>query len=255
MISDMNWDEFHGSRGRRPRPIVIAHRGVPIKAPENTLGSFSLALAQGAEVLETDLRFSKDDAIVLFHDDTLDRTTDGAGPVETHTLAKIKQLHTRSPGGTLSEEQVPTLKDLLEMTKDQVPLLLELKDPKFAQEEYAEKLVQLLTNQGVLEKCAIVSFKSELVRAVKRVQPSIPTGHIAMFNPMARPNTELMGPYWPLLYANPLYVRLAHWMGSIVAPLDPQPEPRMRYYMKLKVDAVLADNPAGVLQAMNGTGP
>ena len=255
MHADMNWDELHGSRGTRARPVVIAHRGVPVKAPENTLGSFSLALTEGADVLETDLRFSKDDAIVLFHDDTLDRMTDGIGPVEMHTLDEIKRLRTRTPNGNLSEAQVPTLKELLAATEGKTPLLLELKDPKFAQREYAERLVQLLVDESMLEKCAIISFKSELVRSVKSVRPSIPTGHIAMFNPIARPNTELLGPFWPLLYANPLYVRMAHSMGSIVAPLDPKPESRMGYYMRLKVDAVLADDPASVLRSMDGTRP
>ncbi|MEZ4662591.1 MAG: glycerophosphodiester phosphodiesterase family protein [Caldilineaceae bacterium] len=67
----MKWQEFRAARQAQGKPFVVAHRGVSALAPENTLRAFALALAQGAFALETDLRFTKDDQIVLFHDDTL----------------------------------------------------------------------------------------------------------------------------------------------------------------------------------------
>jgi glycerophosphoryl diester phosphodiesterase len=102
----------------------------------------------------------------------------------------------------------------------------------------------------MLMKSAVVSFVQKNVAGVTRVEPQIPSGHITMNNPLPLPNTQLLGPFWPLLYVNPLYVRISHWLGSIVAPLDPAPEPRIGYYLRLAVDAVLADHPASVLHAM-----
>lgn len=254
-MSLANWSDFHRLRRQRRKPIVVAHRGVPVLAPENTLGSFSLALDQGADVLETDLWFSRDGEIVLFHDATLDRMTDGHGPVSQHTLAQIKRLRTRTPTGGLSTETVPSLIELLASTQAGIPLLLELKDPLFSQPARAARLVETLAAYRAIESCAIISFHPEFVRSVQAVCPQIPVGHITLSNPVPRPHTALLGPYWPLLFANPLYAVIARWMGSVVAPLDPTPERRMAYYLRLRVDAILADYPSRAIQAMGGKEP
>lgn len=242
----MDWDTFREERKRAARPFIVAHRGARLLEPENTLHAFLLALAQGADALETDLRFTADDQIILFHDPTLDRMTDGAGPVRDHTLVQIKALRTRRPDGALSDERVPTLAELIEATGGQIPLLLELKDPLFLEHKYARILIDTLEQGGVLRRSALVSFHFEHVLAVKAVHPDIPIGHITLKNPWPRRNAQLLGPFWPLLFLNPLYTALAHRMGAIVAPLDPTPEPRLRCYLRLGVDAVLADDPGGV---------
>src|SRR5204862_7422311 len=69
---------------------VIAHRGASGVAPENTLPAFELALRQGADALELDVRLTRDGAAVVIHDATLERTTDLAGPVLAHTLAELR---------------------------------------------------------------------------------------------------------------------------------------------------------------------
>ena len=229
---------------------MVAHRGARDVEPENTLASFALALDQGADALETDLRFTRDDEIVLFHDDTLERTTDGQGKVRDHTLAELKRFRHRRPNRGWSEEAVPSLVDLLVMTQARTPLLLELKDPRFLEPAYARKLIDTLQAYGVLESCAVVSFKMALVRAVNAVNPDIPTGMITMWNPIPPPGTRLLGPLFPLLYLNPAYVAWAHSMDAIVAPLDPNPTPRLDYYLRLGVDALLADDPGQVLEAL-----
>jgi glycerophosphoryl diester phosphodiesterase len=243
----MNWKEFRRERKERRRPLVVAHRGAPLVQPENTLASFALALAQGADVLETDLRFTRDQQLILFHDSALERMTDGQGAVGDHTLAAIQQLRTRGPDGTWTEQRVPTLVELIEQTQAQTPLLLELKDPRFVEPGCAQQLVALLGRYDLLERSAIVSFHPEYVAAVQAACPTLPTGNITLWNPLPLGKGELLGPLWPLLYLNPLYVAWAHWRNKVVAPLDPRPEPRLRYYLGLHVDALLADNPAAVI--------
>ena len=71
---------------------VIGHRGNRAHAPENTLESFLEAVALGADALEFDLRVSRDGQLVVFHDPTLERTTDGRGPVDQHSVAELKRL-------------------------------------------------------------------------------------------------------------------------------------------------------------------
>lgn len=250
----MDWGEYRRTRGQRSRPLVIAHRGMPKQAPENTLHSFALALQQGADVLETDLHITRDGAIVLFHDAHLGRMTDGTGPIFTQTLAELKRLRLRNPDDTWSTQQIPTLGELLALTKGEVPLLLELKDVRFLQPEIAKRLVYLLADYGVLAKTAIVSFNAALVEAVRQTGAGIPSGLITMNNPLPRQGMELLGPAWPLLLANPLYVAWAHRLGSIVAPLDLTPEARLGYYLRLGVDALLTDDSALLMQALRKQG-
>jgi len=103
-----------------PRPVVIGHRGAAGERPENTLPSFARALEQGAAILESDVHPTRDGAIVMFHDDMLERTTDGAGPISQQRLADLSRLdagHGFSPDGGRSFPyrgqgiRIPTLEE------------------------------------------------------------------------------------------------------------------------------------------------
>ncbi len=169
----LTWTDFDELRRRRKalgRPFILAHRGAMRLEPENTLRSFATALDQGADLLETDLHFSADDEIVLMHDPTVDRTTDGTGTVGKMTMAQIKALRTRSPiDDSLTDQSVPTLRELIDATHREIPLALELKDPLFLQPDYGQSLVDLLTDTGMMNRVAIISFQWEHVTAVKAV--------------------------------------------------------------------------------------
>lgn len=250
-MTHINWTNFRAERQRRGKPFIVAHRGVPGQAPENTLRSFSLALAQGAFALETDLRFTKDDQLVCFHDETLTRTTNGDGYIRDYTLGELKQLRTKQPGTQQTgDDTIPTLVELIQASNANTPLLLELKDPLFQDRQYARKLIDVLAAFGMIERCAIVSFKLALVATIEDLCPTLPTGIITLTNPIPQAGVELLGPVWPLLYANPLYVAWAHRYNSVVCPLDTTPEKRMEYYLWLGVDAVLTDDTKAALQAI-----
>jgi glycerophosphoryl diester phosphodiesterase len=251
----MTWDDFSTIRRNLGRPLIIAHRGAKALRPENTLAAFALALEQGADALETDLRFTRDGQIVLHHDATLERTTTGSGPLAACTLAELKQLYTRNHDGTLSEERVPTLLELIAATGAQTPLLLELKDPLFLERSHAAALAQTLAATGMTQRVALVSFHFDYVQAVQAVDPALHGGFITMVNPIPKRGAQLHGPFWPLLYLNPWYVGWAHARGGVVAPLDPNPEARVQFYLRRNVDALLADNPAGVLRALGVVPP
>ncbi len=186
MKTPLTWDNFREQRRIFGRPFVVAHRGAQTLQPENTLAAFILALVQGADALETDLRFTADDELVLFHDATVERMTEGSGGVRDYTLADLRRLRMRKPDGTLVNEPVPTLSDLIAATGSMTPLLLELKDPLFLHEKYARKLVDVLAAGGVLRRSALISFQYEHVAAVQAIHRDIPVGHITMKNPWPR---------------------------------------------------------------------
>jgi glycerophosphoryl diester phosphodiesterase len=150
----------------------------------------------------------------------------------------------------MTEARILSLVELMEATNAQTPLLLELKDPRFAQPSDAARLIDLLERYDMVQRCAIISFHADYVAGVEAVQPAIPTGNITMWNALPTGKAELLGPLWPLIYLNPLYVWWAHRLGKIVCPLDPTPEPRIRYYLRLGVDALLTNNPAATLDAI-----
>jgi len=253
------------------RPLIMAHRGASDELPENTLAAFQLALEQGADILETDIRLTRDNEIILMHDATVDRTTNGTGAVANLTLAEIKNLHTRRPqdpplrvgegvGGEVHHPrpisqkagEVPTLAEFLEFTATQsnpVPIALELKDDRFIQPRAADQLLRVLEQHHALARAVLLSFHGERVRACKRLAPQIPIGIITLKNPFPLYDTELMGPFYPLLFLNPLYFAWAKRRGKLACPLDPAPEPRLKYYRRIGAPALLTNHPAVTIRA------
>ena len=97
--------------------LVIAHRGASGHAPENTLAAFKKAVAMGAAFIETDLHLSRDARFVAIHDSTLNRTTNGHGPVHIMTLSDLRRLDAGSWfGSVFAGERIPTLEELLEFS-------------------------------------------------------------------------------------------------------------------------------------------
>src|SRR5688500_16528220 len=95
--------------------LVIAHRGASSYAPENTLAAFDLAIEMGARHLELDVHLTRDDHVVVIHDDTVDRTTGGVGPVAEQTLAELKSLDAGSWfGEKFAGQRIPTFAEVLE---------------------------------------------------------------------------------------------------------------------------------------------
>jgi len=108
--------------------LIIAHRGAPNHAPENTIAGFDKALDLGFTHVELDAQLTADGFAVVFHDSTVERTTDGSGPLAGHTLAELKEL---DAGGwfdsVFSGERIPTLEEVLLRYRDRAYLHLELK--------------------------------------------------------------------------------------------------------------------------------
>lgn len=246
-MSMLTWQSvLHHPRGAPP--YLMAHRGASDELPENTFAAFQRALEQGADVLETDIRYTRDDEIILMHDATLDRTTNGNGVVAEMTLAKIKSFRAQSSFASkqkLGDEEIPALDEFLQWGAAQnVPLALELKDDRFIEPRCAEQLIARLAKYNVLDRTVLLSFHSARIHACKRVAPQIPIGRITARNPFPLYDTEMVGPLYPLLYLNPLYFAWARRLGKIACPLDPAPEPRIAYYRRLGAPVLLTNHPA-----------
>jgi glycerophosphoryl diester phosphodiesterase len=232
------------------KPYLMAHRGNRVLCPENTLAAFQQALADGADIIETDLHLTADDAFVCIHDATVDRTTDGTGEVADMTLAKLKSLSASYGRAEFQSERVPTLAELAALVPGDIALGLELKSDRFLEPEVNEGLVAELDRTGVRERTVVLSFSLPRLQAAQAVAPDIPIGWITLKRPWPLREAQLQGPLWPLLLLNPLYVWLAHRRGQMVCPLDPIPDRRLRLYRWLGCDAILSDDPGATRQAL-----
>lgn len=153
----------------RTRPIIIAHRGFSGRYPENTLRAFKEALRLRVDAIETDVRSTKDGALVIIHDDTVDRTTDGSGYVKDLTLDEISKLDAGSwKGEEFAGEHIPTLAKTLELVEGEVMLLVEIKEP-----DTTHAIIETLRRHMAFGWVNIVSFHSKAIKLAKQNEPEI----------------------------------------------------------------------------------
>ena len=154
--------------------LAIAHRGASGYAPENTRAAFDRAITIGADAIETDVQLSADGELVLFHDTTIDRTSDGQGPLGDHTLAELRALDL---GGWYAPEfagqRILTIAELLDEYAGRIPFALEIKDPRAAR-----PLIAALDARGLAEGMQITSFYWTALLDAQAVNPNLHLGFL-----------------------------------------------------------------------------
>lgn len=138
----------------------VAHRGASADRPENTLPAFELAIEQGADVIEVDVRATADMQLVAMHDPEVDRTTNGSGAVRSLTLAEVQALDAGDG------EPVPTIESVLNLAKGRIRVNLDLKDP-----EVAEPAVRMVRDLGLEGAVTYISFLPEAWDILDRIAP------------------------------------------------------------------------------------
>lgn len=123
------------------RPLMVAHRGGPALADENTIKAYTLAAVNGMDFIECDPRFTKDNVLIIMHDKNVDRVTNGKGLVADMTLAEIKKLKTKSG------ESVPTFEEVVKLAKEK-GLKIYI-DSKLKEDEYFKAIIDILKKNGM----------------------------------------------------------------------------------------------------------
>jgi glycerophosphoryl diester phosphodiesterase len=163
-----------------PRPLVYAHRGGAALRPENTLLAFDHGLSLGADGLELDVHLSADGVVVVHHDTTLERTTNGRGPIGAHTAAALAGFDAgcrfmdaagASPfrGAGVG---IPRFRDVLQRYPG-IPLIVELKS---ANPALARAAIDDVREAAALDRVAFGSFYSGVLRAARAYEPRVCTG-------------------------------------------------------------------------------
>ena len=156
--------------------LAIAHRGASGYAPENTLAAFRRAVSQGVTFIETDLHLTRDAHFVAIHDETLERTTNGHGPVQQLTLAETRRLDAGSWfASEFIGERIPTLEEILEFArKHDVVFYLEIKPGAFWGGEHA--LVSALRSSAEIARVVVISFEPAILASLRSIEPTLMTG-------------------------------------------------------------------------------
>lgn len=160
-----------------PLPFVrIAHRGASGLCPENTLLAFRRAVEIGTDLIELDVLLSRDDALVVMHDQTLDRTTNGTGRVRDHTLEELRRLDAGQG------ERIPLLSEVLDFAQAAgVRLVIEIKgDDAASHQRITEALVPMLVAAHWVERSIVTAFDGAALRRARELEPRLP----AMLDPV-----------------------------------------------------------------------
>ncbi len=153
---------------------VTGHRGCAGLEPENTLRSFRKAVSLGVDLIEFDIRRTKDNYLVVIHDETVDRTTNSKGYVKEYTLKDIKKLD------AAKGEKIMTLQEVIDLLKNENPLMtIEIKEPDTLQE-----VLSVIKRNNLENKVILVSFWHESMKRAKEIEPKIKTGAIIKARPI-----------------------------------------------------------------------
>ncbi|WP_295418128.1 glycerophosphodiester phosphodiesterase family protein [Sulfurovum sp.] len=144
---------------------IIAHRGLSAKYPENTLLAFRKALEEGADGIETDLRLSSDDEVILFHDDDLEHITGLGGAPEALTLAALKKLDAGEG------EKIPSLDELLQLTQGKATLILEIKYNSATYKRLCERVAEKIKDKP--EWVEVSCFNDKVLEYMHQLDPRI----------------------------------------------------------------------------------
>jgi glycerophosphoryl diester phosphodiesterase len=146
---------------------IIGHRGAAGRLPENTLKSINYAINVGVDIVEVDVRATRDNVLVVFHDADFKRLADVDVTVRSVEYSWIKSSI------LINGEHIPLLEEVIDVVKDKVGLFIEIKEP-----DTTKGVIELVRSSGILEQVAIISFYDEALIKAKRLEPRIATGLI-----------------------------------------------------------------------------
>jgi len=193
--------------------LIYGHRGASGYAPENTLEAFRLSMDMGAEGFELDVHMSRDGELVVIHDETVDRTTDGTGLVRELTLKQLKALDASNGMAAYRGAKIPTLEEVFALVQNTNHVVnVEIKTDDWFYPGIEEKCLALAAKMGVEDRILYSSFNHHTLMKLRRLKPDAKLG--MLFG-------DIMVEPW--VYAQPLNVDYLHPMKmNIYVPGFPE---------------------------------
>src|SRR5512139_19181 len=163
------------------QPVIFAHRGASAHAPENTIAAFELALAQQADAVELDVKLSADGQVVVIHDPTVDRTTNGKGRVRDLTLSQLKALDAGSSFSTqFAGEKIPTLEEVFETVGKRTFINVELTNYNTPRDHLVETVCMIIKKHQMQKHVILSSFLPSNLSKARSYLPDVPRGLLAL---------------------------------------------------------------------------
>jgi glycerophosphoryl diester phosphodiesterase len=233
------------------RPTIFAHRGSSAHAPENTLAAFKLALEQDADGIELDVKLSADNQVIVIHDETVDRTTDGTGRINSLTLSEIKRLDAGSKySDRYKLERIPTLPEVFETVGHKIFINVELANYTSPIDDLPDRVIALVRQYGLDSNILLSSFNSIALIKARFLHPEIPLGLLTktgIANPTLRSKLIRFG---PLLSIHPDYkdvnqqlIDRVHRLNSRVHAYTVNQSDTMRQLFAVGVDGIFTPDP------------
>jgi len=239
-----------------PTPLIVAHRGCSFQYPENTLAAFRAAIAAGAHMVELDVNLSLDRQPVVIHDENVDRTTDGSGPVQAHTADQLNRLDAGSWfDPQFSSEKIPTLEQVLEALKGRIGVNIEIKPEAFEAHEPKDaverQVWELVRAKGIQDDVLVSSFEWQALERMRNLDSDIALGLLSdmpandsLFHWYRRVRGFSWHPDYRVL--TPSQVKALHNMGARVFPYAVDGKIDIPGMLSMGVDGLILDDPRQV---------
>jgi glycerophosphoryl diester phosphodiesterase len=232
-------------------PLIIGHRGACALAPENTIASFKLAVEHGADYVELDAKLSADGQVMVIHDQTVDRTTNGTGRVNQLTLAQLKALDAGSKfNKKFAGEKIPTLDEVFKAVGKDVKVNVELTNYASKNDDLVAKVVEIIKDNKMESRVLFSSFLPRNIALAHKLLPEAPYGILCLEGLagalsrsflMKRLSPALVHPY--LKDTNERLVKREHKRGRKVNVWTVNDDQDIRRLIKMDVDGIFTDDP------------
>lgn len=241
------------------RPLVIAHRGGKKWAPENTMAAFAKSLKAGADGVELDIHRCKSGELVVIHDETLDRTTDGKGFIKDKTWSELKNLSAgKWYGEEFAEEKLPLLTDVLKLADGKMIVNIEIKNSPIEYPGIEDDLAKVLAGYKYPHKILISSFDHELIRRVHKKMPHIEAAFLdaGIVADVGKYANSIGAKAWNAGYSEMRAdaVERAHKAGVAVNVWTVDGTKHWNDMLEMKVDGIVTDDPAGLIHHLKQHG-
>ena len=161
------------------KTLVWAHRGASGTMPENTMPSFEKAVKMGADGLELDIQLTKDDKIVVCHDEKIDRTSNGKGYLKDYTFAELRKFSFDNGMKSFAGTKIPTIEEVFDLIKDtEMTVNIELKTSKFAYDGIEEKILETVEKYGLNDRIIYSCFNHYTIKKIQELNPAARTAFL-----------------------------------------------------------------------------
>ncbi|MFH1527142.1 MAG: glycerophosphodiester phosphodiesterase family protein [Bacteroidota bacterium] len=237
--------------------LIIAHRGASAVAPENTIIAFKKAMELHANAIELDVRQTKDNQLVVLHDATVNRTTNGRGGIATMTLAEVRKLDAGSWFDPhFKNERIPTFHEVIEILDTATILIIEIKEGNETYPGIEEQVLNLVKTNRLEGQVILKSFDQRVLRRIKEKAPQIRLLYVYVFTipwlnitvdrgvsagDLLDLNVDYLQPH--KIFLSRSFVNRAQERGFKVIVWDVEDEDTMKEMLDLGVNGIETDFP------------